>query len=194
MVANVGELTNDTVYISFSAEINIKTIEQLLGTAFEAIQQLKAKHLYFLFSTPGGIVAQGLTVYNTLLGLPAKITMHNVGNVDSIGNAIFLAGHERVASPHATFMFHGVGFDITQQMRLERKDLEERLQGIKADEKRIGSIIAEKTSLEPRQVDTLFRKAYTKDANFALEKGFIHEIRETNIPEGARVIQLIFKR
>jgi hypothetical protein len=53
----------------------------------------------------------GMTVYNVLRGLPCDLTIHNIGNVDSIGNAIFLAGKHRYACKNSTFMFHGVGFD-----------------------------------------------------------------------------------
>ena len=69
-------------------------------------------HFYVLLSTPGGQVTSGLTVYNFLRSIPAKVTMHNIGNVNSIGNAIFLAADERFACAHSTFMFHGVGFDV----------------------------------------------------------------------------------
>ncbi len=41
-------------------------------------------------------------------GVPYKLITHNVGNVDSIGNVIFLAAEERYACSTSTFMFHGV--------------------------------------------------------------------------------------
>jgi ATP-dependent protease ClpP protease subunit len=94
------------VYISFSAEIDIKTTETLIAVTFAQIAQ-GASELYYLFSTPGGQVAQGIALYNTLKALPVPTIMHSVGNVDSIGNAIFLAGKTRYACPVSTFMFHG---------------------------------------------------------------------------------------
>ena len=33
-----------------------------------------------------------LNILHVLIGLPFELITHNVGNVDSIGNAIFLAG------------------------------------------------------------------------------------------------------
>ena len=53
----------------------------------------------------------GMNLYNVMRAMPFKLITHNVGNVDSIGNAIFLAGVARYACPHSTFMFHGVGFN-----------------------------------------------------------------------------------
>lgn len=182
-----------TVYISFNAEINIHTTEQLLGVSFQQITQ-GATHLYYLFSTPGGFVAQGMALYNVIKGLPAETTMHNVGNVDSIGNAIFLGGKKRYACAHSTFMFHGVGFECPPNTRLEEKILRERMNGLLADQKRIGGIISDETSLKGKKINGLFREAITKDATFALDKGFIHEIREVSIPVGAPVVQLVFQR
>jgi ATP-dependent protease ClpP protease subunit len=53
-------------------------------------------------------VAQGINIYNVLCGMPFKLVTHNVGNVDSIGDVVFLAGETRYACAHSTFMFHGV--------------------------------------------------------------------------------------
>lgn len=77
--------------------------------------------VYLLLSTPGGSVMHGMNLYNVLRGMPFELITHNVGNVDSIGNAVFLAGAKRYAAPHSTFMFHGVGFDLPAQTRLEEK-------------------------------------------------------------------------
>ena len=78
----------NTAYISFSAEISVTTTEQLIATATQLVGQ-GFNCLYFLFSTQGGAVMNGMNLYNVLRGLPAKIIFHNVGNVDSIGNAVF---------------------------------------------------------------------------------------------------------
>jgi ATP-dependent protease ClpP protease subunit len=80
-------------------------------------------------AAPSGRVMNGINIYNVLRGLPAKVVFHNVGNVDSIGNVLFLAGDERYACPHSTFMFHGVGFDPTPGVRVEQKTAQEMLDG-----------------------------------------------------------------
>ena len=100
-----------TTYINFHSVVNAFTTQNLMTVV---AQKLTAgtDHFYVLLSTPGGQVTSGLTVYNFLRSIPAKVTMHNIGNVDSIGNAIFLAADERFACAHSTFMFHGVGFDV----------------------------------------------------------------------------------
>ncbi len=115
----------ETVYISFSAEINPHTTESLIAAIANVVNQ-GVKKVYLLMSTPGGAVMNGMNLYNVLRGLPVELTTHNVGNVDSIGTALFLAGAKRYACPHSTFMFHGVGFNVPQGARLEEKFLRER--------------------------------------------------------------------
>ena len=136
-----------------------------------------------MLSTLGGAVMNGMNLYNVLRAMPFKLITHNVGNVDSIGNAVFLAGAERYACPHSTFMFHGVGFDTQPNMRLEEKNTRETLNGILADQKRIGSIIGDRTKLGESEIEALFREAQTKDAAFAAGCGIVHDIQDVHIPQ-----------
>jgi ATP-dependent Clp protease protease subunit len=181
------------VYVSFSAEINPATTESLIATLANCVAQ-NVQEVRLLLSTPGGSVMNGMNLYNVLRAMPFKLVTHNVGNVDSIGNAIFLAGEERLAAPHSTFMFHGVGIDAQAGTRLEEKTLREALAGLLADQRRIADIIAERTDLNTEQIEPLFREASTKDAAFAIGCGIVHEIADVEIPAGAPVVALVFQR
>lgn len=181
------------VYVSFSAEINANTTESLINVMANCANQ-RVPSVYLLLSTPGGQVMCGMNLYNMLRAMPFELTTHNVGNVDSIGNAVFLAGSKRRACPHSTFMFHGVGFDLSAGSRLEEKACREALGGILSDQKRIGSIITERTNIDTESADKLFREAQTKDADFALSSGIVHEIVDAQVPAGAPLVSLVFER
>jgi ATP-dependent protease ClpP protease subunit len=181
------------VCISFSADISPKTVEALLGVMAQHANA-GVPEVYLLISTPGGQVMAGLNLYNVLRAMPFRLITHNVGNVDSIGNAVFLAGEERYACPHATFMFHGVGFDFPGPFRLEEKDLRERIDAVLSDQRRIGRIIADRTQVPTNEIELLFREAQTKDAEYARANGIIHDIREVKIPSGTPIQQLVFQR
>jgi ATP-dependent Clp protease, protease subunit len=179
-------------YINVHAQINNLTVQNLMAALAAKLAQ-GTDEFYFLLSTPGGAVMSGLTLYNFLRAIPAKITMHNIGNVDSIGNAIFLAAEkkDRFACPHSTFMFHGVGADIGGGMRVEEKNGREMLESILADQARIGSILVERTDLTKNQAGKLFREASTKDAANALAFGLIADVRDLVIPQGAEILSLV---
>jgi len=177
-------------FISFSAQVNDNTTQQLVA-AMNQCRLQGAQEVHLLISTPGGSVMNGITLYNVLKGMPFKLVTHNIGNIDSIGNAIFLAGTERYACGHSTFMFHGVSSGIQGLSALDARSLRERLQSVVADEKRIGSIIEQRTQLTHREVLALFREARTKDASYALANGLINAIQDVNIPAGSPMLTLV---
>lgn len=181
------------VYISFSAEINLSTTEILLS-AMANCANSKVQQVYILLSTTGGGVREGINLYNVLRGMPFELITHNVSEVNSVGNAIFLAGKKRYATPNSTFMFHGVGYTLQQNQRIEEKDVREKLAGILREQARIGDIISQNTTLGTEEIAGLFKEAQIKDATFALDKGIIHEIRDVQLIEGSPVISLAFKR
>jgi ATP-dependent Clp protease protease subunit len=183
----------DEVFVSFSSEVVPAAAEALIALMAN-IANKRVPRVHLLLSSPGGSVMHGITVYNMLRGLPFELITHNVGNVNSIANALFLAGDVRRACPHSTFMFHGVGFNAPQNMRFEEKLLRERLGGIEADQKRIAAIIAERSSLDDARIGELFLEAQTKDAQWALDAGIVHEIRDVDVPEGKPVEALVFQR
>jgi len=185
--------TPPVTYVSFSADINPNTTESLIGVMADCANK-GVQEVYLMLSTPGGSVMHGLNLYNVLKGMPFKLITHNVGHVNSVGNVIFLAGSTRYASPHSTFMFHGVGFTASAGQRLEEKELRGRLDSVLSDQKQIGSIIAEHTNLGEEDIADLFREAQTKDAANAVSCGIVHEIKDVQIPAGSPVLSLVFQR
>ena len=180
------------VYVIFTAEIIPNTIETLIQ-ALSRLAEQGVPEVYLALSTPGGHVASGITLYQFLRGVPFKLIVHNIGNVDSIGNAIFLASDTRYSGANSTFMFHGVGTDRPAG-RYEEKILREMLDGIRADQARIGSIIAERTDISEDEVQGLFREAQTQTAEFARQRGIVHDVREFELPAGEPVISFVFQR
>ena len=187
------EPTPPVTYVSFSADINPNTTESLIAAMTNCANK-GVQEVHLMLSTPGGNVMNGLNLYNVLRGMPFKLITHNVGNVDSIGNVIFLAGSSRYACPGSTFMFHGVGTTAKEGQRFEEKEFRQGLRGILREQKRIGAIIAKHTKLDSKQVARLFREAQTKDAADAVSCGIVHEIKDVQIPAGSPVVSLVFQR
>src|SRR5260370_24397301 len=102
-----------TIYINYfdvisqpKARAFMNACTQLLGST------PKPDRFYFPFSAAGGNVEVGIALYNFLRALPVKIAFHNTGSADSIATVVFLAGEERYATNHATFMIHGVTWTL----------------------------------------------------------------------------------
>jgi len=181
-------------YISFSAEINPNTTEALLA-AFANFVNQGFREIFLLLSSPGGSVMHGITVYNVLRGLPINLSTHNVGNVDSIGTVIYLAGNRRYACPQATFMLHGVAFiSATAPAQFFERNLQERIDSLRADQQRIAAIYQDRTGINSQEAEQLFLREQTINASDAVNRGLVHEPRDVQIPAGSPVIQLVFNR
>jgi ATP-dependent Clp protease protease subunit len=181
----------ETVYLVFNDAINDQTVNRFIHLTSKAIAEYQPKTLYFLFSSTGGFVTSGVALYNYLRALPQETVMHNTGSIDSIANAVFLSGQKRFASPASVFLLHGISWTFGQQTTLSYSQMQETLGRFDAAEQLTAKIIGERTSLTAAEVRALFRQGESKNPQFALEKGMIHEIREVKIQQGAPVHSLM---
>jgi ATP-dependent Clp protease, protease subunit len=186
-------LVRPPAYISFCAEIVPQTSEALIAAVSNFVAQ-GFREVHLLLATGGGMVMYGITIYNVLRGLPITLFTHNVGNVDSIGTVIFLAGSRRFACPQATFMLHGVAFATAQPSQFFERTLRERLASIQADQERIKAIYSERAGICPEDAENFFLGESTINATDAVTRGIAHEVKEVQIPAGSPVLQLIFNR
>jgi ATP-dependent Clp protease protease subunit len=180
-------------FISFSAEIVPQTTEALIGAMTNFVNQ-GFRDITLLLSSPGGSVMHGITAYNVLRGLPITLTTHNVGNVDSIGTVIFLAGVNRYVCPQATFMLHGVAFGSNSPIQLFERNLRERLASVQADQERIKAIYSDRAGINPETAEQYFLGESTVNATDSVTRGIAQEIRGVQIPAGSPVLQLVFNR
>lgn len=177
------------VYINFFNEITPQSVNNLMGVCTQLLRETPDE-LYFLFSSPGGHVDSGITLYNYLKAIAPKIIMHNTGAINSIATVVFLAGDERYAANHSTFLFHGVktGFSKDSQMTLAQiREIESQL---KEDEKKISGIVAGQTELTDDDIAKLFAQGESKGLEFAIDKGIVSEVRDPQISSGAPIVNM----
>src|SRR4051812_32058255 len=121
----------NTLYINFFDGINPTTVNKFIKFTVDAINQYAPAEVYFLISSGGGDVDSGFTLYNFLVSLRGriKVTMHNIGQIDSIANVVFLAGQDRFAAPNSSFLFHGILMNVSTggQSRTTLKEFISRL-------------------------------------------------------------------
>ena len=89
-------------------------IDATINTLMQAVDQKLAagqRNFIILVSSPGGSVFHGLSAYNYLKGLPADISTHNFGSVDSIGVILYCAGRNRLCVPQARFVSRSLRMD-----------------------------------------------------------------------------------
>ena len=162
------------LFITFIDGINGETVHNFI----QQLQQYDLKRtpeIYLAISTGGGNVIYGILLYNFLRQFKDKLITHNIGRVDSVGNAIFLAAppNKRFANPNATFMFHGV--TLNWQGDLSENELERSLQSVRNDHEQMANIITQSTKIT--NADELFKYQQYKTAQEALNEGIICDIK-----------------
>jgi ATP-dependent protease ClpP protease subunit len=177
-------------HMIFSAPINGVTANSFAAQLVSLIPQGATK-LTIGMTSGGGNVFAGIAMYNAMVAMPYTIVTHNIGNVDSIAAALFLGGSERYISPAATFMFHGVAFEGMQGERLDENVLRAKLDNVLADQKRISGIFATRAKLTVAQGMRLFRQQRTRGADWAKEKGFVHDVRAFDLPTGGNILMFV---
>ncbi len=176
-----------TIYINFFEKIISERVFPFINFCTKIFQQHRPDILQINIASPGGSVAIGMILHNYLKSLPCKLVMHNIGSVDSIATIIFLSGEERYANPNSSFLFHGIVTNFQAQTSITLFQLKERLSSLEVDQNKISNTITELTKISKSELDNLFMQGEVKSPEFALEKGFIHEIKELKLPKDAIV-------
>ena len=174
----------DTFFITFMDSINEEKVKNLIAVITDVMYKHKPSQIYILFSSGGGNINAGITLYNFLRALPTEVLFHNIGTVDSIATAIFLAGNKRYASSNSHFLFHGVIWTFPPGAAPNRKQLQEIISTIQQNENDFANIITNRTSISKEEMLSLLDQGESKGVEFALEKGIIHEVCEALIPAG----------
>jgi len=182
------QLPIDTIYVNYFDSINDAKTKALMAICSDIVAKQKPRTIYFLFSSVGGQVNSGITLYNFLRALPVEIVMHNNGSIDSIANVIFLAASKRYAARHSSFLFHGINWNFAAGASLTFSQLKENLSSFEREETKLVSIIAERTKMSEADIRELFHQGEAKDLTFAVNKGIVHEIKDPVVPKDAPLI------
>jgi len=177
------------VVIRFFAPVIDATVNALMNAIDQRMKQ-GAKEFIILVSSPGGSVVHGMSAYNYLKGLPASITTHNFGSVDSIGIVIYCAGSRRLSVPQARFLFHGVNVQFRGEQNLDEKLLEERLRGLRIDVENIARVIAANIGKSTKDITDAMIERMVLNPEQAQSWGLVHQIKSELFGAGGEVIAI----
>jgi ATP-dependent protease ClpP protease subunit len=187
----VVNMSTKPVVVKFFAPVIDVTINAFMNAIDQKMKQGITSFI-ILISSPGGSVFHGLSAYNYLKGLPAIITTHNFGSVDSIGVVLYCGGSKRLSVPQARFLLHGVSISFEQKMSLEEKQLEEKLKGLRIDIENIAKVIAANTGKNVKEVTDAMLERTTLNPKEAQSWGLVHEIKSELFEVGNEVISIQF--
>lgn len=178
-----------TLYIKFFAGVDGNSINALMNIIDQKLREGVQKFI-LLISSMGGSVFHGLSAHNYLSGIPAEIETHNFGSVDSIGVVLFVAGKKRYSVPDARFLLHPVGINFQGNARMEEKQLEEAIKGLRIDTDNIAAAIASGTGKSEEEIKKALSDRTTLSPEEAITFGLVHEIKKELFPKGADIISI----
>lgn len=176
------------LYIVFQAGVNPQSVGQLLASITNAINS-QFSEITILISSPGGSVFDGMNVATLIKSSPIPITIHNVGQIDSIAGVIFSVGVKRFAQKHSSFLFHGVMANFGPSSLTEQQ-LDERLVTLRRDRENIAKNISDYAGIKHSVINDLMKKGGIISAKEVQKIGLVHEILEAKIPVGVQVVTI----
>jgi ATP-dependent Clp protease protease subunit len=169
----------------FSGAIDQNSFQKFLNTfTFITHQEGLNKHLHLLFQSNGGLIADGVALYNFVKTAPMDVSLYNSGTLQSMATVVFLAAEKRIVSQYATFMIHR---PTCAPLALTVDRLTTVLQSLKIDDERVDAILRSKLNLSETQWTDLRNNEFWFTASDAVKGGIATEIGDFSPPRGAQL-------
>jgi len=91
-----------TQYFLFTALINQTTVNAISLALVDTVNDQAITDIYLDLTTGGAGVTEGIALHNLIKAHPKPVTIHGLGNIDSIGITVMLAAKARFAVPNVS--------------------------------------------------------------------------------------------
>jgi len=172
--------------IHFMREISPETLAGLQNVALSAAEQ-NATEICIHLSSEGGNNDQSFAAYHFLRSLPVPLTMHCIGNVESMAVLMFLAADKRLITPHGKIKIHPLHWGFPDGT-VDHDRLSEYVVSLDFDAERFADIFEERTQGAKESInvrDHLAGQAKLLTAKSAIDTGIATEIDDAKINEDA---------
>lgn len=175
------------MYATLSGRVEDAMVKRLFEKMAAAVTD-GVKTLHLMIQSSGGVIGDGIAIYNYLRNLPIDIIAYNGGMVQSIAVIAFLAASRRKASKTATFMIHKATFNAglpTTSLQLSTV-----AHSLMVDDGRIEDILKEYLSMPEDKWNVHRFSDLFITAEEALDFGLIDEIADFAPPPGAVLMNI----
>ncbi len=170
-------------YGIFAGNIDQIAVQRLAASISGASQQ-GVREVHLLFQTTGGIVGDGICLYNIFQNAPLDVHLYNAGSVASIGLIAYLGADFRKTTKNAAFMIHRVMFS-PQAATFDR--LQAAANAAALDDKRVEGILREHIDLPSEKWDVHKVSDLWLSAEDAIQAKLADSIAEFSPPFGEQI-------
>jgi ATP-dependent Clp endopeptidase proteolytic subunit ClpP len=154
------------------------------------LSAIKSSQIDLHINSPGGLVFDGITIYNLIKQHPANVTTYIDGLAASISSVIALAGDKVIMAENALFMIHkasGMVMGNSDDMR----DFADKLDKVNGA---IANTYISKTGKDDTEINDMMKAETWLTADEALACGFIDEISgEVDMAACAKFVPTMLK-
>lgn len=181
------ELPTIEAWITFAGPIDNMAASKIFG-GFQLLVQANVTRAHLLIQSAGGVVGDGIAIYNYLRHLPLEIVSYNAGAVESIAVLIYLAGKVRKASKHSIFLIHKTTFPLMAPVGA--MELSVRADAARLNDGNVEAILRSEISLPDEKWATHSVSDLVISADDALGCKLVHEIGDFKPPRGGALFNI----
>jgi ATP-dependent Clp protease, protease subunit len=183
----VQQQTPKVVYATFAGTIDQQSLPRIFQS-FAAASQGGTTEVHLMFQSIGGMIGDGISLYNFFNTLPLVLHIYNTGSVQSVAVLAYLGAANRHASAHSTFMIHKSNFPA--QIGANAAKLEALAKSLVVEDDRVESILKMETDIPEEKWALHALQDVTFSAKEAVEFGIADDIREFEIPSGNTIFNI----
>lgn len=175
------------VYAVFCGPIEQASAQKIVnGLTFAMANKVKQVHV--LFQSSGGLITDGVFLYNFLRSLPIELTFYNGGGIYSAALTAYLGVSHRKTNSRGTFMIHRSTFNPQPATSRNLKHVAESLA---LDDERTEAILRAHIRLPAELWTEMQYHDLHLSAEEAVKYGIADEIGDFGPPLGTQVYNLL---
>ena len=179
-----GILPPNEVWGIFAGGIDQQTVQRM-ANAVTVASNNGVGRVHLAFQTAGGLIGDGVCLYNLFKALPLELVVYNIGSIQSVGVMAFLGAKHRKASPRATFMIHR---SYASPLAATSDRLQAMAQGLILDDERCERILRDHVNLDDDQWAMHRVADVWLSAEEAKKVGLVTEIGDFAPPKGTQLL------
>lgn len=171
--------------VALVGAINAEEIKRVTKDILSLYKEDKEGEIFLTVTSEGGHTNIGFGFYDLMLGLGIPLTTIGLGDVDSMGVIIFLAGRHRLVTPHSTMLLHELGRKFSSERRYTTREMSGMSQEDKMLDEYYRQIVCDRTGnkCDVEICDRLMNAPTVLSPLQMIELGLAHELWTPQKPE-----------
>ncbi len=174
-------------FATFSGTIDQNSLTRIFNS-FNATTQQSYSEIHLLFQSAGGVVGDGVCLFNFFDMFPLRLYIYNMGTVASIAVLAFLGARYRFTNAHATFTICKSRFPA--QAATDAKGHRAIADQALLEDKRVEAILKARTQIPAKRWKQHALHDVVFDAQQSVQFGIAKAIGDFQPPVGSQVFNI----